>query len=214
MACKIPPPSQPSTSSPSDAAKSSLVVGASAAVVGREAALQGVQSLSIPDSGDGLEAEAPLTSVGDLEKEMVELEALEQELQAQQQALEEEDRDALEIQELDRQILELELEDQQLQHALNESAAMANGVRIPETIDGHDCRKQKPAKPARKLADHHDDDYKILPLEPKVKKLYEKYWSRFVATPQNHGRSVKPNCILLRTCASVQTFKKHVKGYS
>ena len=89
----------------------------------------------------------PLTSVGGLEKEMAELEALEQELQAQEQALEEEDRDALEIQELDRQILELELEDQQLQHASNLSAAMANGVRIPGTIDGQDCRKQNFASP-------------------------------------------------------------------
>ena len=36
-----------------------------------------------------------------------------------------------------------------------------------------------------------DDPAKIVPLDPGSKKLYVDYWARFVASPQNHGRSME-----------------------
>ena len=186
---------------PAPVSEISNPTGASAAVVGREAALAAVAAAEVVDKDVAMPAD-----VAELDGEIARLRALENELRTcvEQQASMESDE--LELEELELQVMELEYymtEEEQLEKALKESmdehiareaeeaksrseAETGKGTKaLPETktgknTDGDADRRKTP-----------DDPAKIVPLDPMSKKLYVDYWARFVATPQNHGRSIE-----------------------
>ena len=188
MDCKIP---RPRASEPSPPSSSTSVLshpnalGASAAVVGRDIALKGVEKL---------------------EKEKQKLEDVKRKLSDEldyQALLEEEEQ--LELAILEMELLELE-EKQIIESVMEESLkpepvpvapvdpSPANPEPLPETkapsqlvpsgsasSDGNKGKKQV-------FGGESKDE--LLPLSPASQRRYRSYWTRFVATPQNHHARV------------------------
>lgn len=210
--CLVAPPTKTSENPMVTPTSTTHGFGASAAVVGSEVAKASVATLGVIPSTVPLNTPVPIptTDRGEMQrqidKELALLGDLEAEL-AYQDALAQDE--ALELAELEEQILELEgymTEEQQLERAIKESVEEQqerDRVEIEEK-DGANTKVKRclsaaltdaaepPVKKAAcgKSMGPKDDPDQILPLEPEAKKLYENYWSRFVATPQNHGRSV------------------------
>lgn len=218
--CIVPAPSKATSTQSSSTsivpAPSSLALsGASAAVVGREAALAGLALFNQPantsgDSGD--------KQMADLEAELKALKSLEAELELQNMK---EVEEALELEELDLQIAELDYymtEEEQLERALKESleeSLVENhlDVSVPPPalpsppVEVSTKPADVPTEPGDvgstgqrnqpKVGNCKENDFAIVPLSDEKKKQYVKYWSRFVATPQNadpvkHLPSVAP----------------------
>lgn len=196
--CTIPPPQSHSAepSPPSSSLSIATTSGASAAVVGREAALAGLAHIAAKAAADAPPVGASGNQVppGDIEKEIAELEVLERKLKC---CLEEQDLmeeyEALELQELEAQITQLEQslsEEEQLERAIRESLEEHHareaeaGGDVPEPLVDKSAGIAKPPVVEPTPPKLPDDPAKIVPLDPKARSLYVNYWSRFVATPQ------------------------------
>eukprot|EP00438_Fugacium_kawagutii_P018657 Skav210088 [mRNA] locus=scaffold1510:249316:251576:- [translate_table: standard] len=197
--CKIskPQPVAPVPATSSGPTSSASVVGASAAVVGVELAKLGLATLA------------------DAEKERVALEKVERELA---QKIEAQEWYALQLEleeaELEAQELELELyetEEQQLERAIKESLE-ENGVTPAAELSKVAASEMPPPAPKRKrlrlLRDipepvenpskmsktNEPHDVELPSLSRAETKLYQAYWARFVATPQNGHRQSHGPC--------------------
>ena len=210
--CIVAPPSETAGSPMVTPTSTTRGFGASAAVVGSEMAKASVATLGVIPSTVPLNTPVPIptTDAGELQRqidmELALLGNLEAELAYQDVLAEEE---ALELAELEEQIEELEgymTEEQMLERAIKESTEEQHErdrAEIEEKDGATTTVKRSlsaaltdaaepPVKKAAcgKSTGPKDDPDQILPLEPEAKQIYVNYWSRFVATPQNHGRSV------------------------
>ena len=205
--CTLLPPGKheaPPTTEPTTISTGSDGLVASAALVGEKQAKAGV--IANPPTLVPTVTVSTLTTTRDferdLEREIAALVALEAELEYQ--AMLEEEEQA-ELAELDSQIKELETymtEEEQLERALQESLQEAKEREAEETVAK--LTKKRPLSmgevgclepPAKKTCAAPDPKKEpkgtdqIPELDPKARKIYKDYWARFVATPQNNGRS-------------------------
>ena len=199
--CKVPAPTSSEASLPPPASNETVPAGASAAAVGSEvlAAAQPVAA----HASDAVDSMRPVhhDAPADLLEEIQQLEALEQKLQ---QCVREQDArelaEELELAELEQEILEMEslmTEEDYLEKALKESMDEYIAREAEEAREAGGTREaEEPLKPRElfvgptnifnsPVATSTSDGAAASDVvDPDTKKHYQKYWSRFVATPQ------------------------------